>query len=499
VPRGMKRAPRGTNPDQVVRYNDEARAWSLMVTRTALASPVPLSVPGGSGEPGQSMGLLEMTRDQVRANAPGAEIMREDATTVGDYRVGMLAARLTVGLRRILSQHAIVRGDDQIYYTLSLTSNAARQREDGSTPENDSGERSAVETFRAVIDSVALLDRTPVLEDQTFRLYRTRSLYVNLTAAKLRSALASAEPVVERDQRTHNDGKVEHYYRILHDGKDVGYSYIVESEEKRGPNDGILVGVRSRVTITPPAEPATQPAAAGDGAGAKPRTPVQTDSESLMWMSLDRRHETWRTIVVASENGKPKDHTTEIGASDRQSERVLDRDLPVGEKIDPRNPPVRKEDVYNLSVTTASASVNAEPVAQQLPPFYLPHALAHLLPRLVPLSDPKTYMFASYVSETRAVMTRYVDVEREQLVALDGPKRVSAVPVRDRMGLEGSVTTHWMSPEGQLLGSTNEDTKITILPSDEATLRKLWVDAKLTAPEPAAPSPSPSPSSEGKR
>jgi hypothetical protein len=62
---------------------------------------------------------------------------------------------------------------------------------------------------------------------------------------------------------------------------------------------------------------------------------------------------------------------------------------------------------------------------------------------------------------------------------------MTAIPVKDRVGLEGSVTTHWMSPDGKYLGSTNEDSKVTVLPTDEATLRKIWVDAKLTAPAPA--------------
>ncbi|MGB7156549.1 MAG: hypothetical protein WBD40_00700 [Tepidisphaeraceae bacterium] len=481
VPAGMKRAGRPTTPEHIVRYTDDARGWNLVAARSMPSRAIALSAQS-AGEPGAAPGLLEMTRDQLKDNAPGAEVVREDVVTVGDYSVGMLAARFPVGLKRVLSQHAIIRADDRLYYTLSLTTPAARQRDDGTTPDDDLEERRAVEAFRAVVDTVMLLDRTPVLDDQRFRLYRSRALFVNVTPTRLRATLAAAD-ANERNLETHGDGKGEQYLRILQDGKDVGYSYVVENEEKRGANDGLSVGARSRITLTP--APATQPA---DGANAKSAAaplPVQTDSESLMWMSLDRKHETWRAVVVATENGKTRGHTTEIGASDRQTERVLDRDLPVGEKIDPRNPPVRNEDIYTLTVTTASGKVNAEPVTRSLPPFYLPQALAHLLPRLVPLNDPKTYMFASFVTDTREVMSRYIDVEREQLVTLDG-KRRSAIPVRDRIGLDGSVTTHWMSPEGKYLGSTNDDTKVTILPSDAETLRKLWADAQLTAPVPTS-------------
>ncbi|MDQ3440974.1 MAG: hypothetical protein M3478_11570, partial [Planctomycetota bacterium] len=364
-----------------------------------------------------------------------------------------------------------------VYYTLSLTTPAARQGEDGKTAEGDPEEARAVESFRAVVDTVALLDQTPVLEDQHRRLYSMRALFINLTPARLRNAIAMGDGG-EPDQRTRQDGKHEQFLRILQDGKDVGYTYVVENEEKRGALEGIAVGVRSRTTLA--VDPAKQ---AGVNAAVQAPTIVKTDAESLMWMSLDRKHETWRTLTVA-EDGKNKDHSTEIGASDRQTERVLDKDLPVGEKRDERNPPVRHEDVYSLTVTTQSTKVNAEPINRTLPPFYVPQALAHMLPRLVPLNETKSYMFASFVSETREVMSRYLDVGREQNVTLDG-RKLTAVPVKERIGLEGSVTTHWISPDGKYLGSVNEDSKVMVLPSDEASLRKIWVDAKLTAPEPA--------------
>jgi hypothetical protein len=56
------------------------------------------------------------------------------------------------------------------------------------------------------------------------------------------------------------------------------------------------------------------------------------------------------------------------------------------------------------------------------------------------------------------------------------------VPVTDRVGVEGSVTTHYMGTDGKYLGSENPDTGITVLPSDEATLLGIWKDADLTRP-----------------
>jgi hypothetical protein len=72
-----------------------------------------------------------------------------------------------------------------------------------------------------------------------------------------------------------------------------------------------------------------------------------------------------------------------------------------------------------------------------------------------------------------------------------------AIPIRDRIGLEGAVTTHYMSPEGVFLGSVNEETKITYLPTDRATLMSIWKDADLSRPgevdDGATPTPTPTP------
>ena len=40
---------------------------------------------------------------------------------------------------------------------------------------------------------------------------------------------------------------------------------------------------------------------------------------------------------------------------------------------------------------------HVEPMQRGLPPFYLPQVISHLLPRLVPTGDPKTFMFMIYV------------------------------------------------------------------------------------------------------
>jgi hypothetical protein len=112
----------------------------------------------------------------------------------------------------------------------------------------------------------------------------------------------------------------------------------------------------------------------------------------------------------------------------------------------------------------------------------MPQALGVILPQLLPHKEPKTYMIASYVSDAREVMLRYIDVLPEQEVTLVG-RRVRAIPIRDRVGLEGSVWTHYVNNRGQYMGSDNKDTKTAILVSSEETLKRLWKDADLRRPE----------------
>jgi hypothetical protein len=56
------------------------------------------------------------------------------------------------------------------------------------------------------------------------------------------------------------------------------------------------------------------------------------------------------------------------------------------------------------------------------------------------------------------------------------------VPISDRIGLEGSVTKHYIAPDGKYLGTVNEASKLTILATDAATLQSLWQNSDLTRP-----------------
>jgi hypothetical protein len=411
--------------------------------------PVPLST-WKDKDGTQHPGMLEFTTDQFKTDTPGAQILRQDTIEVGDMTVGMMAARFDFGLETNLSQQALIRASDLQYYIIAMTCPAPRT----GPVEDDAGVKSAVELFNASLNSVQILDQSKIKEDQDERLFRTRFFYVNLSKDRIAKALQK-----------------EQWLRMIYDGKDIGYTYVVEEfgrdiprkggkadrQQNTGP-EGVLIGVRSRLL---------------------PPTGGQVDSESWLYCSLDRKSEAWSTIGVGDDpklGAKGRATTGELGITRWREKPVADPPGGIGVK-----PNVSLTEDYRLEVTKIGPNQSGEPIVRSLPPFYLPQAIGQLLPRLVPTREPRTFAFVTWVSDAGQLMFRYVDVGAEKDCALGG-KRFRAIPVRDYVGLEGSVTTHYISPEGKYMGSVNEDSKITILPTDAATLEKLWKNANLTRP-----------------
>ncbi|HMB95079.1 MAG TPA: hypothetical protein VKK61_03490 [Tepidisphaeraceae bacterium] len=431
--------------NEVVQFIDEPKKWTIKLTRVLLEEDKPLPLTTWKDKDGKELpGMLELTSDQFKQDTPGAQMLRQDTITVGNTSVGLMVARANLGIDTILTQRAIIRANDLQYFLLVMNSPAPRKGD----VEDDAGVHLAAETFSQMVDSVKVLDQTEIKKDQDQRLLRTRELLVNLTERKLRGALQN-----------------EQWFRVIRDGQDIGYSYVVEEiardlprkgqpEHSTGPQ-GVLIGIRSRML---------------------PEAAVQLDSESWLFSTFDRKTESWSRISFAANPKTGKSTTGELGVTRWRERPVADTTTGIGAQ---RNVSVGEE--YRLEVTKLARNVSSQPAARDLPPFYLPQAINHLLPRVVPLREPKTYLFATWVSEAGQLMYRYIDVGEEQEVALGG-KRVHAVPVKDRVGLEGAVTTHYISIDGSYLGSVNEDSKIEILPTDAVTLGKLWQNVNLTRP-----------------
>jgi hypothetical protein len=495
IPLGFHRIRTTGSGDDLGQFADEKRNWQIKLNRIVRPEATTLtSVTNNFGQP--VPGLLESTVDHLKKDLPGGKILRSDVTNISDGsenlrdNVGMIAVRYAAsGGGRYLSQQAIIQSTDRLFYLISLTTPGSAAA--GEDADNDPTERAAVETFRQLLDSVHILDTTKIFQDQAGRLWRTKNLMMQWSSGeRLRNILLD-----------------EQWVRILRDGKDIGYSYITEQaaagvprplrlqEVKEGhsdremvqPGDGILIGVRAR---------SIDPAANIDPA-MKAKGPVQVDSATWMFTSPDRRLEDWSRIIVADsgtkdDKGNPvKSQTEEFGTSSKVTVRALDKTGVPGTALDPHQPPVIIRDRYTLDVTTVSQSGQGDPVDREVPPWYIPQALSHLLPRLVPLHPeldpqlgtfkPRTYLFAVYVPEVREVMHRYIDVKDEQDVNFAG-RTVRAVPVEDRLGWHGSLTTHYLTPGGAYLGSENKEAHLLMIPTDAKTLLAIWKNADLTRP-----------------
>ncbi len=432
---------------EIVRWVYEQPSGAfLSVTSTSLKRPASLTTADLENAP--DPGMLEMAAAELKRVYPGVQIVRNDTTNVADQAVGMLAARYTVGTTSYLSQQAIVQGSEQSYYTINYVTPGAKPN----TPldaEPEPQEIAAVETFAAVLDSVQLLDRTNIKVDQDQRLYRTRALFVNLTQTRMDALLIP-----------------EQWFRIQKNGKDIGYLYTVEETTKLGGSPAVKIGIRSRQFDE------------------KKR---RIDAEAWLYMTIDRKHEKWSRVSVVTD-GKEQAHGTEIGASDLATKAVLDTATggrpQIGEKQR-----FREVDEYPLTVKYAGKTGEPEPITRMLPPWYLPQALGQLLPRAVPRTERKGYLFATYVPDRREVMMRYVDVLDERLLTFAG-QSVRATPIEDKIGVDGYVTTHYLSENSVYLGSETKypdtdgnDVKITFIASTATELTKLWdANAELSRP-----------------
>jgi len=448
-PAGGTEIRRQVGGDQVVQFDYPTQHWQLKVTRLVMEKAVPLMTDNDKGKDGVvRQGLLETMAQQLKVDTGGAEILRQDPINVIDTPVGMIAARYDVGTETRLTQRALVQGDDSetMYYIFDFTTPAPQK----GPVETDPNCKKAVDVFSRVVESIQLLDQSQLIKDQNERLFFTKALLINITEPKIRKSLVP-----------------ERWLRLIRDGKDFGYTYVVEEVASGLPHkgeapvvraanlSGVRVGVRSRTF---------------------PQPGVQLDSESWSWVAMDKKQEEWSNVVVinnpnASDPKLQKSVNTESGVA-------IWRIKPIKDAMaqDPENRGVRLSDDYKLSVTSNAG----DPISKDLPPFYLPRALDHLLPRLLPRGE-RGYLFATYVSDQKEVVKRYLDVGKEGEYILAG-KPIHAIPVQDRVGLEGSITTHYITPEGEYLGSINVDSKLTIIPTDAVTLQQMWKDANLTRP-----------------
>ena len=504
VPAGLEEVERSPAADEFARYvtpqpTGGGRSGDGGTDRTADADlraftgrrlvfdrPTPLTTDKVNGV--TRVGLLETLAAEVAGDSPRRTVRQERANLDG-ADAGLIAVLHRTPVGAALTQIAVVRASDQLYHVLTYTTPAPAGTGPDGLPDDaalqaDPAVRRDVAAFEASANSVAVRDRSGLRRDQDDRLFRTRALYANLTPDRLRAVLVP-----------------ERWLRIVRGGRDVGYSYVVEEvayglprpggrgDDLEGdPRDeGVRVGVRTRTV---------------------PDAGLRVDTEGWSWSAYDRRRAMWSGVAVVTDGRPPKDadgnplpqepepgdaaagegtkprvdYSTEIGT-------VTWRDKPVAVPLldGGGGGRMRMADEHVLTVRRFGRSTTMPTVRRDLPPFYLPDAIGQVLPRLVADRDisgtgGSTYLFATYANEAGEVMSRYVDVLPERDVDLGG-RTVRAVPVEDKLGLEGAVTTHYVSPvDYRYLGSTNGD-GVTVIPTDRATLENLWAGADLSRPK----------------
>jgi len=469
---------------ELARFSRDDKKWLLVFDRAQLPRDIPIRDSKDTRGVEQA-GYLTAAVNAMRSGEAKADVFRSDVIETGQLSIGLITAHSVQGGKPILLQQALCEVSPRLYYSLVMTSPAPAKDID-----KDAGVLEAAEVFKAIVDSIDRVDLSRIREDQDERLIAMRSLLVNWTPKAVLKALVPEQLLLFRQ----ND-------------KDIGYAFVVEQ-----PADALPKSSASKPDVPP--DPST---AGGVRVGMRMRTIREgktVDVETWMFASLDRdmprmRHEVWKTITIVrqpdAKTEKDKEQWfAEVGASDLTTERVFDRNvLPddlkemdrksaeeaerakrEGRPPDDRNVdrPYRMVDAYNLTVRTETRSAVANPFHKQLPPYYLPQAMATLIPRLVPINTPNAYAFVAYNSDTREVMFRYIDVKPEGDVTLNGRKQ-RAIAVLDRIGYNGDPTTHYLTSKGVYLGSINTGAKIEIIPTDRETLIRLFSDANLTQPE----------------
>lgn len=93
--------------------------------------------------------------------------------------------------------------------------------------------------------------------------------------------------------------------------------------------------------------------------------------------------------------------------------------------------------------------------AKDVPPgIYLPRATAMLLPRLVDLSKPATYGFATYTTKVNDFDYRSFTVGEAETIQIAG-KNVTATRITDQVAADASPTTVWVDSAGKILRMEN--------------------------------------------
>lgn len=103
--------------------------------------------------------------------------------------------------------------------------------------------------------------------------------------------------------------------------------------------------------------------------------------------------------------------------------------------------------------------------------IYLPYAYGVLLPKVVDLKQPKSYLFATYVAASNDFDMRTFTVVGPSKVTVAG-KEVDAVKITDKPSQDAEPVDMWVNSDGELLRVQNADGSVIERATHEAVLRR---------------------------
>lgn len=454
-------------PDGVVSYASEKMGWTITVSRLTL--PNAQSLDTIDTDKGKMIGIADQLLDRTLATLPGSTVLRNDPSNAQSARVRLIVIRYGQSDQPRLLQQAIIQANSRVFYTVQMVSESTSRAvlAEGS---EDPAERQAAEAFGAMFDTVKILDRTQVRAEQDKRLLQTRMMMINFNRANVEKKLQK-----------------ERYLRYERDGRDVGWEFESEDIATQGNLTGVRIWKASHLV-----------------------TGAETHQDQIFsaFASFDRKYSIWERRSALFD-GKRYSHFDEVGTADHTTElravapesslesndatsEVLtpDQGTAPGTTQAPRRPGPRVIPVtrFVLNVSLRHGSSTDKPLNWELPPEYLSECMNELLPRMVAGNDARGLMFLSYVSQQQSLMLRYIDVMGMQKVSIDHTPQEAYV-IAERIGLTGQPVMHYVSLNGQYLGSMSKqklsdgsESVFWTLPTDAESIRQRWPDAQLSLP-----------------
>jgi hypothetical protein len=455
---------------EIVGFSYPDRGWDIRVKPVVLPPQQEIKLSDT-----KSFGLLEITALQLTRANDSTYILAQQVFSFNDSPAGLIEARYKEGIDTVFAQEVFLRQGINSYVMVQMVSPG------GLDPASKLKEAEARRIFHEVLGSFKLLDREGLRRHQDEWILNTEAWYEKLTGDQIKAAIVPVQYM--RVLQSQKDPVTKETVK-----KDIGFMQFFERPVTQGGVAGVQLVVRSYMEHSADPKPAEPVATAAGRPGDENRVDIPTPisratgavmpkrpeimsvrTECYYFMSFDRERESWTTGMLANDGSQPK---VEYGNSDVFTKIKLDvgkqeEEAPIRKTNG--QPPVIMVKVRKVNVSPASGGTIDPPI---LTFCYLPQLMGQMLPRLLP-TEPRIYAFCYYVSDTRAAMFRYVEVGKPEDVVLNGVSK-HAIPISDRIGVEGIPTTQYMSMDGKWLGSLNTQTGLEVLPVSPAELKTIW-------------------------